>query len=1178
MMGSTFRRMVSTGLRALGLSALFVAPALAQNAVVRGTVTSVDRKEPIAGVNVLIPELNMSVLTSDRGVYTLTVPAARIPSTNVTVTARGIGFKSMTRSVKLAAGDITIDFALATDINRLEEVIVTGTLEGVERAKVPFSVGRLTAEDLPVPALDPLRALQGKVAGLRIAQLSGFPGLRPEILLRGPTSINGAGRSQEPLIIVDGVINHVGSIQELGGLDIESVEVVKGAAGSSLYGTQAANGVITITTKRGASQQGVTFNVRSEIGSGDFNSVNFGMPINHQLQLSEDGTRFCESRNSGNQNCGRTFDLNLEQLRRHNVNADTLRTGLTPLLQGMTAPDLLNIYQSQIYPGHYYNGLAQITTRKLNLLQAVDATGKVGNVGFYMSGQYTHDPGPVRYYKGSDQKRGRLNLDYNARSDLRISVSTMFDNFYRDERTADIFGALLRGQLPGLDLTLRDTLNRFLDQDGNPLYGPGTFLLARQNFRPTDNGGAYPFFDAYRSNDTENNRFLGSVSAKYFPASWVTFEGVFGYDNRNSKNLAKRPVGYRTTSISAITNGGNMALFNSRDEAWNVGANVTLRRKLANELNGKLRVSGAYDNEAYIESQGSGNIFNVKEIYTLSNLTTDRNITSRNQLIRNAGASVAGNLDYKDRYVLDASIRRDGSSLFGPGNRWSTFSRIAGVWIVSHEPFWKVPFMDEFRLRFSRGTAGSTPRFDAQYETYTVGVTGISTGRAGNQALKPETTTEYEAGADLTLFKKLGLEVTYAQGSTRDQILLVNVPANAGYSSQWQNAGTLQNKTWEIAATLPIINNRSFYWQARGTWDRTRTYITQLSVPDFLFDGGSAQGTGTFFFMTADKRRACLPGEEGHLPGEPGYNPGEARPNCTGLPLNRYGNVYGRTFLQSCSELHVSLRERCGEGKDFQVNDQGWLVWVGAGNKPTEGITKNLWQTRLPATESPWGVPLSWGHPIVDRPLCPNAAAGPTCQAGAGVGINTVIGNALPDFRFTFTNDFSWKRFTAYFLIDGTFGHLINNQSEQWGLLSLSSAYFDQGGNTVETAKPVGYSWRAGSPESTGTGGFYDTLNPNNRVLEKGSFAKFRELSVTYRVGKIGGFGDWTLGFTGRNLMTITGYSGLDPEVGCGGQNASGCGGGGSTTNGTGSGLINQTDAFDWPTMRTLTFTISTKF
>ena len=117
----------------------------------------------------------------------------------MTLAARAIGYRARSTAIaSLAAGERTIDFTLSQDINKLEEVIVTGVMEGVERSKVPFAVGRITAADLPVTAVDPMKALQGKVAGVRIASTSGRPGSSPEILLRGPTSINASGRGQEP--------------------------------------------------------------------------------------------------------------------------------------------------------------------------------------------------------------------------------------------------------------------------------------------------------------------------------------------------------------------------------------------------------------------------------------------------------------------------------------------------------------------------------------------------------------------------------------------------------------------------------------------------------------------------------------------------------------------------------------------------------------------------------------------------------------------------------------------------------------------------------------------------------------------------------------------------------------------------------------------------------------------
>ncbi len=255
------------------------------------------------------------------------------------------------------------------------------------------------------------------------------------------------------------------------------------------------------------------------------------------------------------------------------------------------------------------------------------------------------------------------------------------------------------------------------------------------------------------------------------------------------------------------------------------------------------------------------------------------------------------------------------------------------------------------------------------------------------------------------------------------------------------------------------------------------------------------------------------------------------------------------------------MQSQCGEGQAFQRNDNGYVVWVGEGNSWRDGITKNLWQTNLSGVNSPWGnnVPLYFGHPIVDRPL--------RGQPNQGIGINQIIGNTLPDFRSQLSSNFSYKRVTLYGLFDGTFGHDIINQGEGWGLLDFGSGYFDMGNRTVESAKPVGYSWRSGPSESTGTGGFYDTLNPNNYVTEDGSYVKLREVSLSYHVGRVRGVGDFTFSLIGRNLLTITNYSGLDPEVGATGGN-----------NTTGSGLINQTDAFGFPTLRQFTFGISTRF
>src|SRR5215510_15069714 len=303
----TMNRARTVAAAALGvLLALPVAGAQAQNAVITGKVTS-EFGQPIDQANVYINDLTISVATNAQGVYTITIPGARVSGQQMNLRVRAIGYQPGLRPIRVTAGNQTQDFSLKQDINRLNEVVVTGVVgEGVERSKVPFSVAKLTNEDLPVPALDPIQTLSGKVAGMRVGQTGGRPGATPEIMLRGPKSINAQGRSQQPLFVVDGTVLNVGSYDELGALDIESVEVVKGAAGASIYGATAANGVIVIKTKRGLNQDGVKISARTEYGISDLNSFDYGMPLNHSMQLDETGTRFCVAGAGAVSPCSRT--------------------------------------------------------------------------------------------------------------------------------------------------------------------------------------------------------------------------------------------------------------------------------------------------------------------------------------------------------------------------------------------------------------------------------------------------------------------------------------------------------------------------------------------------------------------------------------------------------------------------------------------------------------------------------------------------------------------------------------------------------------------------------------------------------------------------------------------------------------------------------------------------------
>src|SRR6185437_4857967 len=201
---------------------------------------------------------------------------------------------------------------------------------------------------------------------------------------------------------------------------------------------------------------------------------------------------------------------------------------------------------------------------------------------------------------------------------------------------------------------------------------------------------------------------------------------------------------------------------------------------------------------------------------------------------------------------------------------------------------------------------------------------------------------------------------------------------------------------------------------------------------------------------------------------------------------------------------------------------------------------------------APFSNATGWGMPIVLR----DSSGGATTN---------LLGNALPNFRLSTTQTFNYKRVFVYGLFDGSFGRKVFDEGRQWAYGDLMLSATDQVGQSVRDGKPLGYYWRTGPQEKSGVGGLYDVLGPNNNSVEDASFIKLREVNVSYNVGPVGHYGDWTVSFIGRNLKTWTKYKGFDPEVGRSGGTS-------------GSAIVNALDYFNFPPLRTFTVALATKF
>lgn len=1101
------------------VSAVAPIAAWAQDAVIQGRVID-DRGEVLAAAFVQIQELGIGVYAGTNGRYTLLVPARRVSGQTVTLRARLIGRKVGTRQITLQAGEQTQDFTLAADVNQLEEVVVTGVSEATERVNVPFSVTRIDASKLAVTAQDPLTELEGKIPA-DIVSNSGRPGAQPAVLLRGPTSLNAVGRSQDPLYIVDGVIIN-GALPDLNPADIESVEIVKGAAGASLYGARAGNGVINITTRGGRrGEDGVTFSARSEGGLSDIER-DFGIARYSALLMDEHDQQFCAAV-TGQPTCARTFDYAYEEARVNNAPTDWAAAPPSfPVDPGATiaGPVLRQRFQITPWPGQVYNAVRQAVNDQPYVQNDVDMSGHYGNTRFYGSYSNLTDRGAIQFLQGFVRNSFRANVDQAIGSQWNIGIRTYYSRDSQDglnqEDGGSAFFRLTR--VPGIDnITAQDSLGRLYIRPN--LQGGGG-----QNSNPL-----YQLANIVRSDIA--NRFIGGGTLQYNPVSWATFEANIGYDLRRADALQFRDKGYRSTGPTPdpTTNLGFIYRANEKSEEVNGSVNAAFRHDFGSDLRTHYSLRYLYEQRDSLADSGQGDFLAFKGIQSLTNATADKVLGSWTQSIREISLFAGGGLVYKDRYVLDGLVRRDGSSLFGADQRWSTFGRLSGAWRVAREPWWFTPKVTELKLRASYGSAGSSPAFASQYETVGVGAGGIPLPQfLGNKNLRPEVNKELELGTDIELLGRFGLSATYARAHINDQILPVPVSAGTGYLQQWQNVGELLNITHELTLTLPFVTTPNVAWTMAVSYDHNRSFISRLDVPSYFY-GAGLQATDQIFLA-----------QQGQL----------------------IGTFYGRAFLTSCGQLPAPFNAQCGGPTSaFQKNNQGFIVWVGPGNNPGMGITNNLWQAQLPGSQSPWGVALNWGMPIILR------GAGANGQSAQIV----ALGNALPDFRFSITQDVTWRRLSLHAILDASIGQSVWDQGFHWAHLDFLSKDVDQAGQSVQSAKPIGYYYRAGPPDNNnGLGGLYDILGPNNFSVEKASFAKLRELLVAYRVGSVSGVGDWTVSLVARNLFTITGYRGFDPEVGIG----SSTGAGGQLN----SGALNAVDAFTFPNLRTFSLGLRTAF
>jgi hypothetical protein len=425
-------------------------------------------------------------------------------------------------------------------------------------------------------------------------------------------------------------------------------------------------------------------------------------------------------------------------------------------------------------------------------------------------------------------------------------------------------------------------------------------------------------------------------------------------------------------------------------------------------------------------------------------------------------------LDYQDTYILSGLIRRDGSSLFGEDERWQTYFRGAAAYRLTED--FDIPNVSELKLRAAYGSSGNRPPFEAQYETYSATESGLQIENLGNSDLRSSTIFETTIGIDATFLQRFNLTVNYANSRTEDDYLEVPLSGNLGFNSQFQNIGEVESTTWEASLESQILTgNDGPSLSVGATFSRVRQEITDLGGrPAFTRDPADLDSENT------DAPALALFRVEEGVP---------------------FGAMYGNKLLTSLDQLTIVDGEVLNSGgsspDDFTVNNQGYVIPAG-----TEGTSD----------EQPVYMVNQEGQQEV-----------------------TQIGNTRPDFQVGFRSNFTWKGLGVYALLDWSQGGDVYNYSKQ--LLYFNYRHEDQQ-DFAEQGKDIAY--------SDGSSNIYNQGAASSYFVEDATFVKLRELSVSYTLGQsllqnaLGVTAVERIKFSviGRNLFTLTDYSGWDPEVG----------------------------------------------
>lgn len=755
---------------------------------ISGRVVDAATGQPLGGVQIGIIGTNRGTVTNQEGRFLLPgVPAGR-----VTIEVNFIGYERVTREVTVGASAVTLNFELEPDILRLDELVVVGY--GVERRRnVAGSISSMRpteiAEVIPAPAVDQI--LQGRLAGVQVMQNSGNPGAAISVRVRGASSIS-AGN--QPLYVVDGMPVIQGSFTEaslnstFGGQDvdaladlnpteIESIEVLKDASAAAIYGSRASNGVVLITTKRGAALQrpDITFNAYWGVQR-DWRRVEF-LDTDEYIDVY-------------NESIANDFGI--------------------PNYFGYTNDGVDN--EVEIEPGVNTDWLDQVLRTAPVASMSASMSGGNERTRYYVAGSLFEQEGIVKSF-GYERLNGRVNLDYAASDRLSLGTNVSLTRGVTRRARGDntIYG-------PFANSLANPPYEKVYNDDGS--YN--TTLYANPVGLNEESAA-----------EDRSIRILGNAFGSFEVAPGLSLRGSVGLDQLTLRSrLYDSPiVGPATASNGSATVADAFVNKLTYEGTLNWLRDFGTSHSISGVL-GASYEDNTTERQSVVGQQFPSAYFRY--------LTSAASITSGSSSLTDwTMSSFFSRFSYTfaDRYTATVNIRTDGSSRFGSNNRWGTFPSASLLWRASEEDFMRdVGIFDNLALRVSYGRTGNQHGIGnyAARGLFSGGNNygdepGLAPWQLANPELKWETTDQFNLGTDLALLgDRLSLSLDYYIKKTNDLLIRRPIPGTTGFEDIWSNVGALENRGFEVLARADVLRGDGLNWTVDVNFSRNRNEVTEL--------------------------------------------------------------------------------------------------------------------------------------------------------------------------------------------------------------------------------------------------------------------------------------------------------------------------------------------------------------